>query len=136
MSKFLYEEIFTRYGLPIEIVIDRGKHLLNKVIENLLDKLMVFHKKSASYHPQENGQAESTNKILKMVLTKIVSKSKIDWELKLHSIVWAYRVEYKMDIGTMPFNMVYGLDAILPLDFLVPTLRVAQDIDCLIELKS
>ena len=28
----------------------------------------------------------------------------------------------------MPFNMVFGLDAILPLEFLVPNLRVAQEI--------
>ena len=35
---------------------------------------------------------------------------------------------YKMAIGTTPFNMVYDLDAILPLEFLVPTSRVAQEI--------
>ena len=34
-----------------------------------------------------------------------------------------------MTIGTIPFNMVYGLDAILPLEFLVPTLRVAKDLE-------
>ena len=26
----------------------------------------------------------------------------------------------------MPFNLVFGLDAILPIEFLIPTLRVAQ----------
>ena len=75
-TKFLFEYIFTRYGLPIKIISNRGEHFLNKVIENLLDKFMVLHKKFAPYHPQANGQAESTNKILKMVLTKIVSESK------------------------------------------------------------
>ena len=63
-----------------------------------------------------------------MVLTNIVSESNTNWELKLHSIAWAYRVAYKMAIGTMPFNAIYGLDAILPLESLVPTLRVAQEI--------
>ena len=101
---------------------------MNEVIENLLDKVMVSHKKSDPYHPQANGQDESTNKILKMVLTKIVSESKTNWELKLHSVVWAYRVAYKTAIGITPFNMVYGLDAILPLEFLVPTLWAAQEI--------
>ena len=128
-AKFLFEYVFTRYGLPIEIVSDRGTHFLNEVIENLLEKFMVIHKKSAPYHPQANGQAESTNKILKVVLTKIVSGSKTDWELKLHSTLWAYRVAYKTAIGTTPFNMVYRLDAILPLEFLVLTLRVAKDLE-------
>ena len=33
-----------------------------------------------------------------------------------------------MAIITAPFSMVYGLDAILPLEFLIPMLRVAQEI--------
>ncbi|MCO5581475.1 hypothetical protein L7F22_035360 [Adiantum nelumboides] len=128
-AKFLYEQVSTRYGLPIEIVSDRGKHFLNETIEHLLDEFMVIHKKSAPYHPQANDQAESTNKILKDVLTKIVSGSKTDWEMKLYSVVWAYRVAYKTAIGTTPFNMVYGLDAILPLEFLIPTMRVAKELE-------
>ena len=89
---------------------------------------MVIHKKLALYHPQANGQAESTNKILGAVLTKIVSDKKSDWELKLHAALWAYRVAYKTSIGTTPFNMVFGLDAILPMEFLIPTLCVAKEL--------
>ena len=126
---FLFEYIFTRYGLPIEIVSDRGMHFINEVIEHLLDELMVIHRKSAPYHPQANGQAESTNKILCTTLTKIVENSRTDWELKLQSALWAYRVAFKTAIGTTPFNMVYGLDAILPMEFLLPTLRVAKDLE-------
>ena len=29
----------------------------------------------------------------------------------------------------MPFNLVYGMNAILPMDFLIPTLRVATNLD-------
>ena len=28
----------------------------------------------------------------------------------------------------MPFNLVLGLDSILPIEFLIPTLRVAQEL--------
>ena len=128
-AKFLYKHVFTRYGLPIEIVSDRGTHFLNEVIEHLLEEFMVIHKKSAPYHPQANGQAESTNKILCTVLTKIVSQTKTDWEQKLHAALWAYRVAYKTAIDTTPFNMVFGLDAILPMEFLIPTLRVTKDLE-------
>ncbi|MCO5609014.1 hypothetical protein L7F22_063234 [Adiantum nelumboides] len=129
IAQFLYENIFTRYGLPIELVSDRGTHFINEVIEQLLDEFMVIHRKSAPYHPQANGQAESTNKILVTVLTKIVSESRADWDQKLYSALWAYRVAYKTSIGTTPFNMVYGIQAILPLKFLIPTLRVAQELE-------
>ena len=126
---FLYEQVFTRYGLPIEIVSDRGTHFLNEVIHYLLDEFLVIHRKSAPYHPQANGQAESTNKILCTVLTKIVDNSRSEWEMKLHAAIWAYRVAFKTAIGTTPFNLVFGLDAILPIEFLIPTLRVAKNLE-------
>ena len=71
-AKFLYKYVFTRYGLPIEIVSDRGLHFINETIEYLLEEFMVVHKKLAAYHPEANGQAKSTKKILGTVLTKIV----------------------------------------------------------------
>ena len=40
IANFLFEFVFTRYGLPIEIVSDRGLHFLHEVIENLLEKFM------------------------------------------------------------------------------------------------
>lgn len=45
---FLYEYIFTRYGLLIEIVSDRGTHFINDIIHYLLEEFMVIHKKSAA----------------------------------------------------------------------------------------
>ena len=40
-------------------------------VEYLLEDFMVVHKNSAPYHPQANGQAKSTNKILGTVLTRL-----------------------------------------------------------------
>ena len=99
------------------------------MIEFLLAEFMVLHKRSAPYHPQANGQDESTNKTLCTVLTKIVSESRTDWEQKLPSVLWAYRTAYKTAVDTTPFQLVYGLNAILPIEFLVPTLRVAADLE-------
>ena len=82
-TNFLYQEVFTCYGLPIEIVSDRGTHFLNEVIEHLLDEFMVIHNKSAPYHPQANEQAESSNKTLCTVITKLVRTSRINWEFHL-----------------------------------------------------
>ena len=90
---------------------------------------MVIHRKSASYHPQANGQAEASNKTLCTILTKIVSDSRTDWDQKLHAALWAYRVAYKPKLHTTPFNLVFGLNAILPIEFLMPTLRIANELE-------
>ena len=89
-TKFLFENIFTRYGLPLEIVSDQGVHFVNEVIEFLLAEFIITHKRSAPYHPQASGLAESTNKTLCIELTKVVSSSRSDWADKLHGVLWAY----------------------------------------------
>ena len=76
IAKFFYENVFTKYGLPIEIESDKGKNFLNGVIEHILNEFMVIHRNSAPYHPQANGQAKSINKILKAILTNFVICSK------------------------------------------------------------
>ena len=105
------------------------KEYINEVIEFLLAEFMVVHKKSAPYHPQANGQAESSNKTICTALTKIVSESRTDWEQKLPSVLWAYRTAYKTAVGATPFDLVYGINAILPMEFLIPTLRVAKELE-------
>ena len=43
--------------------------------------------------------------------------------------MWAYRIAYKTTVGATPFELVFGLNAILPIEFLVPTLRVAKELN-------
>jgi hypothetical protein len=63
--KFLYENIITQFGCPTHLVNDQGSHFVNSLIELLMQEFMIIHHKSTSYYPQGNGQAESTNKMLK-----------------------------------------------------------------------
>ena len=123
MEWFLYKYVFTRCG-PIKIVSDQGMHSINEVVQYLLEEFMVVHKKFSPYHQQANGQEKSMNKIL--LITNIVDNSRTDWELKLHSALWAYHIAYKITLGMMPFNMVFGIDVILPLGFIISTLRVGE----------
>ena len=102
---------------------------MNDVIASLLDEFLVIHNVFTPYHPQANGQAESTNKTLCTIITKLVTTTKSDWEMLLQSALWAYRVAFKSSTGTTPFNLMYGMNAVLPMDFLIPTLRVAKNLE-------
>jgi hypothetical protein len=37
-----------------------------------MEEYKIKHRKSTPYHPQENGQVESTNKVIEAILTKTV----------------------------------------------------------------
>ena len=125
-AKFLYEDIITRFGCPLEIISAQGTHFINETIEIRTEKFMISHRKSTPYYPRANGQAESTNKILVAILTKIVGVKRTDWGTKLSAALWAYRTSYKVATGCTPFKLVYGLEAVMLWEFLIPSLRIAE----------
>ena len=134
-AKILYESIWCRFGCPIELVSDQGTHFINKLVHELSTYYAVVHKKSTPYYPQANGLAESTNKTLQTILKKIVNENRTDWDQKLHSALWAYRTSYKTSIKSTPFRMAFGLEAVMPIEFQIPTLRI-QATEKLNELQS
>lgn len=102
-TKFFYEEIIPCYGCPIELVSDQGNHFLNETIQFLTTEFIIQHRKSTTYYPQGSGQAESTNKVLKAILTKTINANQTDWDEKLSSALWAYRATYKVTTRHTPF---------------------------------
>ena len=69
---------------------------------------------SSSYHPQGNGQEESSNKSLLKIIKRILRENKRAWDSKLPLALWADRVTVKKAIGCAPFDLVYGIQARLP----------------------
>jgi hypothetical protein len=43
-----------------------------------------------AYHPQTNGQAETSNRKLKSILNKTIEKGGNDWSKKLDGALWSY----------------------------------------------
>ena len=77
--RFLKENIFSRFGIPRAIESDEGKYFCNNQIDFLLRKYDCRHKTLLSYHPQTNEQAELANREIKLILEKMVNKSRKDW---------------------------------------------------------
>ena len=44
-AKFIFEEIITKFGCPIELVSDQGSHFLNETIQILTMTFMILHRK-------------------------------------------------------------------------------------------
>ncbi|CAL8087446.1 unnamed protein product [Prunus armeniaca] len=91
----------------------------------LCEKYKFQHSFSASYNPSSNGQAKAFNKILCNILKKMVSENKRDWHERLFEALWAYRTTICNSTGCTPYNLVFGSEAILPLEVQLASLRVA-----------
>ena len=53
-AKFLYEEIITKFGCPVELVNDQG-HFMNDIIRIMTKEFMILHRRSTTYYSQANG---------------------------------------------------------------------------------
>jgi hypothetical protein len=82
---FVFNHIITRFGFPQAIVTDHVSHFHNPMMGELHTKLCFLHENSYPYYPQENGQFESINKVLKTMLQRMVGVNKTSWNLHLFS---------------------------------------------------
>jgi len=71
---------------------------------------------------------ESTNKVLESILTKTVQLHHKDWADRLPEALWAYRTTWRNTTGYTPYQLVYGKQVLLPIEFQVKTFRTAAQL--------
>ena len=99
--KFLKENIISQFGTLRAIISDNGSYVCNSVFEALMRKYSINHKLSTPYHPQTNRQVEVTNRQIKLILKKTVGQNRKEWSVKLNDALWAYRTDFKIDLGML-----------------------------------
>ena len=89
----------------------------------MLQRYGVQHHRSSVYRPQTNGAVEAANKNIKRILRKMVETSR-DCSEKLPFALWAYRTSFRTSTGATPYSLVYGMEAVLPIEIEMGSLRV------------
>ena len=58
----------------------------------------------------------------------MVGDHKSNWHRVLFSALWDYRTSVKIATGFTPFQLVYGLEAVLPIQCQIPSLQLAVEL--------
>ena len=77
VASFIRSHIICRYGVPHELISDRGVHF-GAEVDTLLQRYGIQHHRSSAYRSQTNGTVEAVNKNIKKILRRMVETS-WDW---------------------------------------------------------
>ena len=126
ICKFIKKEIICRYEIPKKIISDNATNLNNKMMDQICEQFKMKHHNSASYRVKMNGAVEAANKNVKKIVAKMTDTYK-DWHVKLSFALHAYRTAVRTSIGETPFSLVYGMEAVLPIEVEISSLRVLME---------
>ena len=147
VTQIIWKNIVCWFGIPRSIVSDNGPQFNRRAYRNFYRELKIKNLYSTPRYPQSNGQAEASNKTLLTTLKKRLDSAKGKWVDELPGLLWAYRTTARRPTGISSFALTYRMEAIVPIEISMPTLRtdlpeqsnaetVIKDLDTVDELRE
>lgn len=118
VAKFLLS-LICRFGCFQICHTDQGREFVNELNTKLFQLAGVSHRISSAYHPQTNGLDEKANQTISRTIIKYVNDQQDNWDEYLESILLAYRTSKHASTKYSPFYLMYGRDAVLPVELKV-----------------
>ena len=91
IAHLIIEEIFPRFGCPLQIVTDNGTENVNRIMKEVLTFLNVDHVRTSVAHQQSNSKIERAHRTLHDILAKKVSENQETWDPYLNQALAAIR---------------------------------------------
>ncbi|XP_077242693.1 uncharacterized protein LOC143883228 [Tasmannia lanceolata] len=105
-------------------VTDNGTQFASRRFKDFCGKLGIDQRFTSVGHPQANGQVKVTNRTLLQGLKKRAENARGLWAKELPNHLWAYRTTPRTATGESPFNLAFGVDAVIPVEIGVHSPRL------------
>jgi hypothetical protein len=121
------EDIMARFGCPNKIITDNFSSFTAEPLIKFCEQFIIALIHSTPYYPQDNGLAESSNKILIKIIKRLLEDNKNTWDSKIKFAPWDDRVTTKWSLSISPFQLVYGTEAVFSSQLSLPVEKLFQD---------
>ena len=108
-------EIFSRTGLPSELLHDQGTNFMSKVMARFNDLMHIKRVNTTPYHPQTNGLCENFNRTLVSMIKRLANDDPENWDRFIPALLFAYREIPQKSTGFSPFELLFSYDVRGPL---------------------
>jgi hypothetical protein len=104
---------------------DQGTSFVSVQVREFIEsKIKLLN--SSPYYAQANGQAESSNKTLIKLIKKKIEDNLRKWHEVLSEALWTHHISRHGATKVTPFELVYGQEAILPVEVNLVAYRLAK----------
>ena len=104
----LVDEFICRYGIPEELLTDRGAQFLSGLFVRLCQQLQIQKLNTTAYHPECNGANERMHSTLYTILRALTENNGRDWRAKLPYALFVYRNMIHKGTGYSPHQALFG----------------------------
>ena len=112
---FIYETI-CRHGVPRIQINDQGREFVNSLSRELHNLTGIEQHITSAYHPQANGLVERNNRTIQASLLKVLEGEHDQWPHALPGVLFAFNTSRQKSTGYSAFFLLYGRQAVLPVD--------------------
>ena len=102
--------------MPKFLVMDNGTQFNNAKVESFKKMYGIRINFSPVYHPQANGMAKVTNKLIVGYLRRNLDDKRVAWLEELPKVVWAQQRTKKREIDESMFALIFGTEEVLQIE--------------------
>ncbi|RDX72263.1 hypothetical protein CR513_48280, partial [Mucuna pruriens] len=123
VKRFFWRKIICRFGIPMEIVSDKGTQFASQVTADFCKGLQIKQSFTSIEHLQSNGQAEVANKVILRGLRKRLEEAKGRWAEELPQVLWLYHTTPHSRTNEIPFPLTFDTEVVIPVEIGEPSPR-------------
>ena len=119
VARALMDVVFSRFGVPLQLLSDNGKEFDNIVLKEICRLLEVDKIRTTTYQARTNGGVERLHRTMNSMLAKVVAENQRDWDQHLPHLMGAYRASRHESTGYSPNFLMFGRENLAPLDVIL-----------------